>query len=62
VLVNMAFQLGVVGLLQFKDTLTNVREGNYSGAAAAMLLSKWREQTPDRAKRLATQMETGVWQ
>ena len=62
VLVNMAFQLGVVGLLQFADTLTNVREGNYAEAAAAMLKSKWREQTPDRAARLATQMETGTWQ
>ena len=62
VLVNMAFQLGVVGLLQFKDTLNRVREGDYAGAAAAMLQSKWASQTPERAKRVAKQMETGAWQ
>lgn len=62
VLVNMAFQLGVAGLLQFKDTLNRVREGDYAGAAAAMLQSKWASQTPERAKRVAKQMETGAWQ
>jgi lysozyme len=62
VLVNMAFQLGVVGLMQFKDTLNRVREGDYAGAAAAMLQSKWASQTPERAKRVSKQMETGAWQ
>ena len=62
VLVNMAFQLGVVGLLGFRDTLNRVREGDYAGAAAAMLQSKWASQTPERAKRVAKQMETGAWQ
>lgn len=62
VLVNMAFQLGVAGLLQFKDALNRVREGDYAGAAAAMLQSKWASQTPERAKRVAKQMETGAWQ
>jgi lysozyme len=62
VLVNMAFQLGVVGLMQFKDTLNRVREGDYAGAAVAMLQSKWASQTPERAKRVSKQMETGVWQ
>ena len=62
VLVNMAFQLGVVGLLQFKDTLNRVREGDYAGAAVAMLQSKWASQTPERAKRVAKQMESGAWQ
>jgi lysozyme len=62
VLVNMAFQLGVVGLMQFKDTLNRVREGDYAGAAVAMLESKWASQTPERAKRVSKQMETGAWQ
>lgn len=62
VLVNMAFQLGVVGLMQFRDTLNRVREGDYAGAAVAMLQSKWASQTPERAKRVAKQMETGAWQ
>jgi lysozyme len=62
VLLNMAFQLGVDGLLQFKQTLQLVMEGKYENAAHAMLQSKWSQQTPARAKRLSDQMRSGVWQ
>jgi len=62
VLLNMAFQLGVDGILAFKNTLKEVQDGNYSKASEMMLLSKWATQTPERAKRLAKQMETGEWQ
>ena len=61
-LINMAFQLGVDGLLGFKNTLEMVRRGDYAGAAAGMLQSLWARQTPERAKRLSAQMLTGVWQ
>lgn len=62
VLLNMAFQLGVDGLLGFKNTLEMVEAGQYENAAQGMLQSKWASQTPARAKRMAEQMETGVWQ
>ena len=62
VLLNMAFQLGTDGLLGFKNTLEQVRTGAYATAASMMLQSKWATQTPERAQRLAKQMETGVWQ
>jgi len=62
VLLNMAFQLGTVGLLAFTGTLGYVRSGDYAAAAKAMLASKWAKQTPERAERLATQMASGVWQ
>jgi lysozyme len=62
VLLNMSFQLGVDGLLAFKNTLARVRAGNFAGAASGMLNSKWATQTPERAQRLAKQMETGTWQ
>jgi lysozyme len=62
VLCNMAFQMGVEGLLGFKNTLKMVMDGKYTEAAAGMLHSKWATQTPNRAKRLAKQMETGEWQ
>ena len=62
VLVAMAFQLGVDGLLGFKNTLEMVQRGDYAGAAAGMLQSLWARQTPERAKRLSAQMLTGVWQ
>jgi lysozyme len=62
VLLNMSFQMGVDGLLGFKNTLRMVEQGDYSGAAAGMLNSKWATQTPKRAARLSKQMATGVWQ
>jgi lysozyme len=62
VLINMAFQLGVEGLLAFKTTLSLVQGGNYDKAAENMILSKWHSQTPERCERLAKQMRTGVWQ
>jgi lysozyme len=58
----MAFQLGTDGLLGFKNTLALIRDGKYAEAADAMLLSLWAKKTPERAKRLAEQMRSGVWQ
>lgn len=62
VLLNMAFQMGTDGLLGFKNTLAMIQAGNYEGAARGMLQSKWAQQTPSRAKRMAEQMRTGIWQ
>lgn len=61
-LVNMAFQLGVQGLLGFTQTLAAVRDGHYDHAANLMLDSKWAKQTPQRARRVSRQMATGEWQ
>jgi lysozyme len=60
VLVEMAFNLGINGLLQFKNTLADVKAGNYAKAADEMLESRWASQVGKRAKRLAEQMRTGV--
>lgn len=62
VLLNMSFQMGVEGLLKFKNTLELVRTKQYKQAASGMLKSLWARQTPERAKRLSVQMETGKWQ
>lgn len=62
VLINMAFQLGVSGLLGFKNTLAMIEAGKYQDAANSMLQSKWATQTPARAKRLSNQILAGVWQ
>ncbi len=61
VLLNMAFQMGVEGLLGFKNTLAMVEKGNYEAAANGMLSSLWARQTPNRAKRLSDQMRDGKW-
>lgn len=60
-LLNMSFQLGVDGLLGFKNTLRMIERGDYSAAAEGMLNSLWARQTPERAARMAQQMKTGVW-
>lgn len=62
VLLNMSFQLGKTGLLNFKNTLALIRDGRYGDAANAMLQSLWAKQTPNRALRMANQMRTGEWQ
>lgn len=62
VLVNMAFNMGVAGLCGFKNTLEDVRKGDYPGAARRMRASKWALQVKGRAARLIRQMETGQWQ
>lgn len=62
VLVGMSFQMGIDGLLAFKNTLNFVRNGKYKDASKGMLNSLWARQTPARAKRMAKQMETGEWQ
>lgn len=60
VLQDMAYNMGLAGLLQFKNTLAMVKAGNYSGAAAGMLQSRWAQQVGQRAVNLAKMMESGV--
>lgn len=69
VLINMAFNLGIAGLLGFSNTLTDIRAGRYASAANRMMQSKWARQVGDgpggrfdRAEELAAQMRTGQWQ
>jgi len=62
VVICMAFQMGVTGLLAFKSALGAMRDERYADAANGMKDSLWAKQTPERAKRLAYQMETGEWQ
>ncbi len=56
VLLNMCFNLGIGGLLGFKNTLGMVQKGDYEGASRGMLNSKWATQVKDRAIRLADGM------
>lgn len=58
---NMGHQLGVNGLLNFKNAISAAKAGHYVECAAHMLDSTWaREQSPERARRLAQMMKTGV--
>lgn len=62
VLVGMAYQMGVSGLLKFVNTLKHVERGQYDMAANGIRASLWAKQTPARAERMAQQMTTGEWQ
>lgn len=62
VLLNMSFQMGILGLLKFKTTLTLIKDKKYEEASKQMLSSLWAKQTPERAKRLAEQLRTNEWQ
>ena len=61
VLVDMCFQMGLNGLLGFKNTLRYIENGNYEQAAINMGKSLWAKQTPNRAKRRIEEMRTGVF-
>lgn len=61
VLVNMAFQLGLTKLLEFHNTLGYMKAHEFDLAATEMLNSDWAKETPERAGRLAQQMQTGQW-
>lgn len=59
VLISMAFNLGMPGLLSFSAMLSAVESGDYSAAAEHMLDSKWASQVGNRAMELAYMMENG---
>lgn len=59
-LANMCFNLGIVRLAQFKNTLAAMEAEQYAAAASGMLASKWAGQVGQRAVRLAVMMRTGV--
>jgi lysozyme len=61
VLLNMEFQLGMKGLALFVKMWAAIAKKNYTLAAAEMRDSKWYIQNPQRAERLARQMESGKW-
>ncbi len=59
VLIEMAYQLGMNGLIKFKKTLEHIKNEDYKSASIEMLNSKWAKQTPNRAKTLSNLMKGG---
>ena len=59
VLLNMCFNLGLKGLLEFKNTLGFVAAGDWERAANGMLASKWAKQVGMRAIELSELMRKG---
>lgn len=59
VLVNMCFNMGVMGLMKFKKALTAMEAGDYDTAANEMEDSAWYTQVGARAHRLCSLMRNG---
>lgn len=59
VVAEMAFNLGVSGLMAFVGMLSALKVGDYAKAADEMLDSRWARQVGDRAKKLADEMRSG---
>ena len=51
-LIEMVFQIGVMGVLKFKKLLTNIRKKNKYLVCFEMMNSLWYNQTPNRVKKL----------
>lgn len=59
VLINMCFNLGFNGLLEFHKMLEHLKNGDYESASLEILQSKAASQCPYRYQRLAHIMKTG---
>jgi lysozyme len=59
VLLNMCFNLGITGLLGFKNTLAFIGAGDFERAANGMLASRWAKQVGRRAIELSELMRKG---
>lgn len=59
-IINMCYQMGVTGVSEFTSMWKSLREGDFEGAARHALDSKWyREDTPNRAMKVAGVIRTG---
>ncbi len=58
-LTNMTFQLGVGGLLHFRNAIAHIRSRQWKAAADDFMDSLWARQTPARAERITRIIEEG---
>ena len=56
ILYNMAYQIGIGGLLKFKRMIVALENQDYYNASIEMKSSLWAKQTPNRANRLIDRM------
>jgi lysozyme len=59
VLIDASYNMGVSGLLAFKNTLSLIKEGKFTAASDEMLRSKWAKQVPNRAKSVTDILKSG---
>lgn len=62
IILSMAYQMGVTGLLKFKMMIAALDKYDYKEAALQALDSRWAKQTPERANRHAEVLRTGKFE
>ena len=60
-IINMAYQLGVGGMLKFKKMIAALELREWTEAAAQMMDSRWFKQTESRVRRVMHIIETGQY-
>jgi lysozyme len=58
-LIDMAFNLGIQGFLNFKEVISALESHDYIRAHDEMLNSHWAKQLPERSSKLANIILTG---
>jgi lysozyme len=61
-MINLCFNMGIKRLLEFKLMLLALQINDFNEAANQLLNSVYANEVGDRAKRLAQQFITGIWQ
>lgn len=56
IIAEMSYQMGVSGVMNFKNMWFALQKKDYATASVEMLNSKWAKQTPKRAKELSALM------
>ncbi len=59
VLLEMAYQMGILGVKKFRNTLIFIEKGDYKRAYENALKSLWAKQTPNRAKKVLAGLLNG---
>jgi lysozyme len=59
VIIDMCFNLGLNGLLRFRNMIAAIEAGDYQAAADHMVNSAWYKQVGSRSRRLERMMRTG---
>jgi lysozyme len=60
-IIDMVFNIGIGGIMEFKDMQVALLKRDYKTAAACGLQSKWAAERSDRALRDMSILETGEW-
>ena len=59
-LIQLGFNIGVGGLLKFKNTLAAFKAGNTANVINGLTSSAWYKQVPNRAKRIVDCLRTNT--